>query len=72
MAFEGEIVGERVWDGIRTPVIRFEFVTPLNGDTGAIDAMTMWAGESVGGVLGIQPAAEIVRELAAEAERLVK
>ena len=34
--------------------------------------MTMWAGESVGGVHGIQPAAEIVRELAAEAERLVK
>jgi hypothetical protein len=32
VAFEGEIVGERVWDGIRTPVIRFEFVTPLNGD----------------------------------------
>lgn len=30
----------------------------------------LWAGESVGAVKRIQPAAEIVEELAAEAERL--
>jgi hypothetical protein len=40
--------------------------------TGAIEAMPHWAGESVGGVTRIQPAAEIVRELADEAERLLR
>jgi nitronate monooxygenase len=54
------------------PVQRFECVTPLKSDTGAVDAMSLWAGESVGGVLGLQPAAEIVRELTVNAERLLK
>ena len=34
--------------------------------------MPHWAGESVGGVKRLQPAAEIVRELAGEAERLLR
>ena len=67
-AFEGEIVGERVRDGVRMPVQRFECVTPLSSDTGAVEAMPLWAGESVDGVRRMQPAADIVRELAAEAE----
>jgi hypothetical protein len=33
--------------------------------------MAQWAGESVGGVTGIVPAAAIVHELVSEAERLV-
>ena len=37
------------------------------GATGALN----WAGESVGGVTRVQPAAGIVAELAGEAERLL-
>ncbi len=40
--------------------------------TGAIDAMSLWAGESVGGVQRIESAADIVSELAGEAERLLR
>ena len=42
------------------------------GTTGTIEAMSLWAGESVGGVTRVQPAAEIVRELEAETERLLR
>jgi hypothetical protein len=34
--------------------------------------MSLWAGESVSGVTRVQPAREIVRELAEEAERLLR
>jgi hypothetical protein len=50
------------------PVQRFECVTALDGDTGAIDAMSLWAGESVGAVRRLQSAAETVRELTEEAQ----
>ena len=43
---------------------------PSTGATGAIEAMSLWAGESVGGVKRGQPAAEIIQELAGEAARL--
>ena len=42
------------------------------GVTGAVEAMPLWAGESVGGVTRAQPAAEILQELAEEAERLLR
>jgi len=40
--------------------------------TGTIAAMPHWSGESVRGVTRVQPATEIVRELAEEAERLLR
>jgi NAD(P)H-dependent flavin oxidoreductase YrpB (nitropropane dioxygenase family) len=40
------------------------------GVTGAVEAMSLGAGESVTGVKQVRPAAEIVRELADEAEQL--
>jgi hypothetical protein len=40
--------------------------------TGEIDAMALYAGESVGGVTRVQPAAEIVHELAEGAEQLLR
>jgi len=42
------------------------------GTTGDLDAMPLWAGESVDGVKGVQTAGEIVRELANEAEQLLR
>jgi NAD(P)H-dependent flavin oxidoreductase YrpB (nitropropane dioxygenase family) len=73
-AFQGEVVGERFRPpyGDRVPVHRFEKMVPTRYASGAIEAMPLWAGESVGGVTRVQPAAEIVHELANDAERLLR
>jgi nitronate monooxygenase len=71
---EGDIVGEKTFmpDGEVVQVRRFRASTPTVHTMGTIAAMSQWAGESVGGVTRIQPAGEIVRELAEEAERLLR
>ena len=72
-AFQGDVVGEVLSSsGDRVPVRRFQKLTITRHVSGAIEAMPNWAGESVGGVKRVQPAAEIVRELAEEAERLLR
>jgi nitronate monooxygenase len=40
--------------------------------TGTIGAMALYAGESVGAARGVQSAAEVVRELADGAERMLR
>jgi NAD(P)H-dependent flavin oxidoreductase YrpB (nitropropane dioxygenase family) len=40
--------------------------------TGDVQAMCLYAGQSVGGVERVMPAREIVEELIAEAERLLR
>jgi hypothetical protein len=55
-------------DGTRMPILRFASGVPDMTTTGAIGAMALWAGESVGAVKRVQPAAEIVQELV-QAER---
>ncbi len=64
-AFDGEIAGEVVINGQRLPVPRFGSLPPTEGSTGATEAMALYAGQSVGGVKGVQPAGEIVAELGA-------
>jgi len=73
-AFTGEFVGEGVDTdtGERYPIRRFQGGTIRTSTTGAIEAMPHWAGESVGGVKKLQPAAEIVNELAGDAEKLLR
>lgn len=73
-AFAGEIVGEIVdpETGERTPVHRLEKLAVTRHMTGAVEAMPHWAGESVRGVRRRQSAAEVVAELAGEAERLLR
>lgn len=73
-AFNGEIVGERfsLYKQGRAPVHRFEAVGVMADTTGAIEAMSQWAGESVGGVRSQQTAAEIVEELSGGAEALLR
>jgi NAD(P)H-dependent flavin oxidoreductase YrpB (nitropropane dioxygenase family) len=71
--FTGDVVGEReLLDGTRYPVARFSVGVPTRTDTGSVEAMALWAGESVSGVKAATPAAEVVRELAEEAERLLR
>lgn len=64
-AFEGDIVGEAAFGDSRMPVPRFSVACPTRSTTGTINAMALYAGESVGAVQRRQPAAEIVRELMA-------
>lgn len=72
-AFEGEIVGEgQSYLGERFPMYHFQTGVPDKMYTGSIEAMPLWAGESVGCVTSVQPAAAIVQELAEEAEHLLR
>ena len=73
--FQGEFVGETAqpWaPGVRVPVHPRDSFVADKGTTGDLDAMPLWAGESVGGVKGVQTAGEIVRELANEAEQFLR
>jgi NAD(P)H-dependent flavin oxidoreductase YrpB (nitropropane dioxygenase family) len=45
------------------PILRYETAAPMVGTTGDIDALSLWAGQSVGLVRQPQSAAEIVAEL---------
>jgi nitronate monooxygenase len=65
---EGGIVAHRS-DG--RPVIRYDFAPPVEGMSGDLEAMANYAGQSVGVVRARQPAADIVREVAADAERIL-
>jgi nitronate monooxygenase len=73
-AFQGDVVGQRFSraEGQWIPVRRFGPIAISQEVTGAIEAMSQWAGESVGGVKRVQPAAQIVHELAGEAEQLLR
>ena len=66
------IVAEMDRGGVRMPIPRFAVPCPNATTTGNIAAMALYAGESVGAVRSVVPAAEIVRELAAGAERLLR
>jgi nitronate monooxygenase len=73
-AYQGDVVGEDMDPntGKRWTIPRWAPPPIHTGVTGAIETMPHWAGESVDGVKNVQPAAEIVRELADEAKRLLR
>ncbi|UCG26583.1 MAG: nitronate monooxygenase [Chloroflexota bacterium] len=73
-AIEGEFSGTMAdgWNGERYDVRRFQPEGVHKSATGNITAMSMWAGEGVGGVKKAQTAAEIVQELTSEAELLLR
>ena len=45
------------------PIVRYETAAPMVGTTGDVEALSLWAGQSVGLAKQQQPAAEIVAEL---------
>jgi NAD(P)H-dependent flavin oxidoreductase YrpB (nitropropane dioxygenase family) len=49
----------------------YEDMVPLRGMMGEVDAMALYAGQSAGLVRDVRPAAEIVRSIASEAERIL-
>ena len=65
------VLGETRVGGRVAPVQRFSVVCPSVNTTGHIEAMALYAGESVAGVTSVKPAAEIVAELTSGAERLL-
>jgi NAD(P)H-dependent flavin oxidoreductase YrpB (nitropropane dioxygenase family) len=70
--FDGDVVGEVAMGPVTMPVPRFGVAPPLAGSTGAVEAMAMYAGESVRFVHQVEPAGEIVRQIAQGAERLLR
>jgi NAD(P)H-dependent flavin oxidoreductase YrpB (nitropropane dioxygenase family) len=68
-AYKGETVGKVVrLDGTQFAVPRFSATVPDRTATGHVEAMCLYAGQSVGGVKRVMPAREIVEELVEEAE----
>ncbi len=67
-----DIVGEMSLGATRIPVPKLSVPSPTRDATGAIAAMALYAGESVGAVTQVVSAGEVVRELAEGAERLLR
>lgn len=65
---EGESVGAYPWG---TEIQRYGDDLPVDGATGDLDAMALYAGQSVGTVSDPQPAAEVVTTVVAEAEATI-
>jgi NAD(P)H-dependent flavin oxidoreductase YrpB (nitropropane dioxygenase family) len=66
---EGDVVATSKTGG---PVVRYQSYTPGPDAEGDIDALSLWAGQSVGLVSRVQPAGEIVREIAEEAASVLR
>jgi nitronate monooxygenase len=71
-AVKDDIVGEMHMGVMRMPVPKFSVPSPSRDTTGTIEAMALYAGESVGAVTAVVSAGEVVRELAEGAERLLR
>ncbi len=71
-SFQGDFVAEIDNDGGLEQIERFRGTPPFKGFRGHIEAMACYAGQSVGDVTRVQPAAEIVAELVEETESLLR
>ena len=67
-----DLVGEVDWAGQTMPIPRFGVMVPTVETRGRIEAMALYAGQSVGAVTRVQPAAEIIAELVDGAARLLR
>jgi nitronate monooxygenase len=65
-AFDGDVVGHLVAGGRRRPIARFASSTPSTDVEGDVAAMALYAGEGVGDVHDVRPAAEVVADLVAQ------
>ena len=71
-AFDGEVVGETRMGATTLPVPRFGVPCPNRDTTGEIAAMVHYAGQGAGATNRVLPAAQVVTELAEDAERLLR
>jgi len=68
-ALKDETAGDVGGDGEPFPIPRFAVRPPNRATRGHIEAMALYAGQSVSAVRAITPAAEVMRELAMGARR---
>jgi len=66
---EGDVIATSPAAG---PIVRYQSATPGTDTEGDIEAMSLWAGQSVGLVSKVQPAGDIVRDIVAEAEAILR
>jgi NAD(P)H-dependent flavin oxidoreductase YrpB (nitropropane dioxygenase family) len=66
------IIGRTMIAGAEVPVQRFISLPPNRDATGDVESMALLAGQSVGLVHDVQPAADIVRETVEGAARLIR
>lgn len=66
---EGEVIAT---SRSSRPVVRYQSYTPDTDADGDIDALSLWAGQSVGLVSKLQSAGDIVREIADEARLILQ
>jgi NAD(P)H-dependent flavin oxidoreductase YrpB (nitropropane dioxygenase family) len=71
-ALKDDVIGEVQFAERLIPVRRFSVIAPTLATTGQVDAMALYAGESVTNVTSVQPAAAIISELVTGAERLLR
>lgn len=67
-----ELAGEVRIGGQTIPLPRFSVLPPTRETTGRVDAMALYAGESVANIESVKSAREIVDELCEGAERLLR
>jgi NAD(P)H-dependent flavin oxidoreductase YrpB (nitropropane dioxygenase family) len=70
-ALADDPAGQVTGAGDPLSIPRFAVTPPTRATRGHIDAMALYAGQSVGAVAAIPAAAEVVREIVADAERLL-
>ena len=68
---EGEVIGRMTRGGREMQLVRYSTTPPTTHSEGDIAAMPHYAGQGVGAVRKIQPAAEIVAEIAAQAHEVI-
>ncbi len=68
-ALSEDIIGETRLGGQSIPVQRFSVIGPSIETTGHVDAMALYAGESVANVRKVLPASEIVSDMVSGAEQ---
>jgi NAD(P)H-dependent flavin oxidoreductase YrpB (nitropropane dioxygenase family) len=66
---EGDVIAKSPASG---PIVRYQSFTPGPDTEGDIDALPHWAGQSVGLVSKLQPAGDIVRDIANEAKATLR
>jgi NAD(P)H-dependent flavin oxidoreductase YrpB (nitropropane dioxygenase family) len=71
-ALTDDLAGETEHGGERMPVPRHSVITPARATTGRVEAMALYAGQSVGAVTGAVPAGDIVTEVSTGAEELLR
>jgi hypothetical protein len=71
-AFGGEVVGMLHAGPVSEPLPRLSARTPSRQVTGAVAAMVLYAGQGVGQVTEVTPAAQVVAELAQDTARLLR